>query len=184
VVFAARYDPMKNVPLFLRAARSYLGADPAGRVLLCGAGMNTANGELCGILEAAFADQPRLLRRVRLLGLRHDMAAVYAAADVVALTSAYGEAGPLCLIEGAMCGAVPVTTDVGDTASLVEDIGYVTPPDPEAIADAWRVAARRRGELGAALRRSRERFCSTRMVAAYAALIDRLYDPVRGAAMG
>lgn len=69
------------------------------------------------------------------------MPAVYAAADVVALTSVFGEAAPLCLIEGMMCGAVPVTTDVGDSADIVTGHGFVTPPDPGAIALAWTAAA-------------------------------------------
>ncbi|MFC5001634.1 glycosyltransferase [Dactylosporangium cerinum] len=175
VTLAARYDPMKDVPLFLRAARAFLRRDPAGHVLLCGAGMSTANAELCGRLTDVFAEEPRLLSRVRLLGIRHDMEAVYAASDVVALTSASGEAAPLCLIEGAMCGAVPVTTDVGDSADLVAGHGLVTPRDPDAISAAWTEAAGRREELGPALLRSRERFSQTRMIAAYAALIDHVH---------
>ncbi len=173
VTLAARYDPMKDVPLFLRSARAFLRRDPSAHVLLCGAGMSTANAELCGRLTDVFAGEPRLLSRVHLLGIRHDMEAVYAASDVVALTSAGGEAAPLCLIEGAMCGAVPVTTDVGDAADLVAGHGLVTPRDPDAICAAWAEAADRREELGPALLRSRERFSQTRMIAAYAALIER-----------
>lgn len=175
VVFAARYDAMKNVRLFLRAARAWLGREPAGHVVMCGAGMSTANTGLCGDIDAAFADEPRLLRRLHLLGVRHDMPAVYAAADVVALTSAYGEAGPLCLIEGMMCGAVPVATDVGDCAAIVAGHGIVTRPDPDAIGAAWSEAVDRRAEFGPAHARSRERFSHTRMIASYSALIDHAY---------
>jgi glycosyltransferase involved in cell wall biosynthesis len=175
VVFAARYDAMKNVRLFVRAARAWLDREPAGHVLVCGAGMSTANAELCGDLEAVFADEPRLLRRLHLLGVRQDMHAVYAAADVVALTSAYGEAGPLCLIEGMMCGAVPVATDVGDCAAIVAGNGLLTPPDPGAISAAWSEAVERRTEFAQAHARSRGRFSHTRMIASYAALIDRVY---------
>ena len=166
---------MKDVPLFLRSARAFLRRDPSGHVLLCGAGMSTANAELCGRLTDVFAEEPRLLSRVRLLGIRRDMEAVYAASDVVALTSGSGEAAPLCLIEGAMCGAVPVTTDIGDSADLVAGHGLVTPRDPDAISAAWAEAALRREELGPALLRSRERFSQTRMIASYAALIDHVH---------
>ncbi|MFH0180451.1 glycosyltransferase [Streptomyces cacaoi] len=173
IVFAARYDGMKNVPLFLAAARAWLDAVPDGRVLMCGAGMAAANPGLGGDLATAFGRQDR--DRLHLLGVRHDMEAVYAAADVVSLTSSWGEAAPLCLIEGMMCGAVPVATAVGDSAAIVAGHGIVTPPDPEAIAAAWTEAVAGRDGYAPALAASRERFSRTRMIASYAALIDRVY---------
>jgi glycosyltransferase involved in cell wall biosynthesis len=175
VTLAARYDPMKNVPLFLAAARRWLEREPSGHVVMCGAGMSTANPELCGLLTELFDDEPRHLARLHLLGIRRDMEAVLAASDVVALTSTSGEAAPLCLIEGAMCGAVPVSTDIGDSAAIVAGHGFITAPEPEAIAAAWSEAADRRGELTPFLLGSRERFSHTRMVAAYARVIEGAY---------
>jgi glycosyltransferase involved in cell wall biosynthesis len=179
VTLAARYDPMKDVPLFLRAGRAYLDRDPTGRLLLCGAGMNTDNPELVGHLDAIFADKPALLRRLHLLGLRRDMESIYAITDVVALTSAYGEAAPLCLIEGMMCGAVPVATDVGDCAAIVAGHGIITPPEPHAISAAWTEAVRRRAEFAPAILASRPRFSRARMVASYAALVHRVHRDTR-----
>ncbi len=172
IVFAARYAAMKNVPLFLRAARACLRREPRARLLLCGAGMTAENPGLLADIGAAFADRPRLAGRLSLLGVRFDMESVYAAADVVSLTSANGEAAPLCLIEGMMCGAVPAATDVGDCVSIVAGHGFITPPDPESIAAAWSEAVARRTELAPALLRSRERFSRTRMIASYATLLD------------
>ncbi|MFJ9421350.1 glycosyltransferase [Streptomyces sp. NPDC101249] len=174
VVLAARYDAMKNVPLFLRAARAWLAGQQDGRVLLCGAGMTAANHGLAADVRAAFGGDGGMADRVRLLGVRRDMEAVYAASDVVALTSSWGEAAPLCLVEGMMCGAVPVTTDVGDSAAIVSGLGFVTPSDPDAIARAWSAAVAGRPSLTAALAASRERFSRTRMIAAYADLLDRV----------
>jgi glycosyltransferase involved in cell wall biosynthesis len=175
IVFAARYAAMKNVPLLLRAARAWLAREGGGHLLMCGAGMTPGNPGLRADLADAFADAPSLTGRVHLLGVRHDMPAVYAAADVVALTSVFGEAAPLCLIEGMMCGAVPVTTDVGDSADIVTGHGFVTPPDPGAIALAWTAAVAGRTRLAPALLAARERFSRTRMIAAYAALLDEVY---------
>lgn len=169
VVLAARYDAMKNVPLFLRAAAEWLRREPEGHVLMCGTGMTPANPDLVARLGAADGT------RLHLLGVRRDMETVYAAADVVALTSAWGEAAPLCLIEGMMCGAVPVTTDVGDSAAIVAGHGFVTPPDPTAIAAAWTRAVTARPDLAGALSASRERFSRTRMIASYAALLDGIH---------
>ncbi|MGH1556267.1 hypothetical protein ACRAWF_44440 [Streptomyces sp. L7] len=38
---------------------------------------------------------------------------------------------PSVSIEGMMCGAVPVATDIGDSASIVAGHGIITPPDPQ-----------------------------------------------------
>jgi glycosyltransferase involved in cell wall biosynthesis len=174
VVFAARYDGMKNVPLLLAAARAWLARVPDGQVLLCGAGMTAANPGLTADIATAFAGAAGLADRgLRLLGVRRDMESMYAASDVVALTSAWGEAAPLCLIEGMMCGAVPVATDVGDSAAIVAGLGLVTAPDPEVIAAAWSRAVASRADLAPALAASRERFSRTRMIASYATLLDR-----------
>ena len=173
IVFAARYDGMKNVPLLLAAARAWLASRPDGQVLMCGAGMTPANEALAADIETAFGSASR--DGLRLLGVRRDMETVYAAADVVALTSSWGEAAPLCLIEGMMCGAVPVSTDVGDTVSIVTGHGIITPPDPETIARAWTEAITRRADYTAALAASRERFSRTRMIASYAELLDRVH---------
>ncbi|GAA4835394.1 hypothetical protein GCM10023221_10470 [Luteimicrobium xylanilyticum] len=174
VVLAARYDTMKDVPLFLAAARVHLAADDGAHVVACGAGMSLANPGLVDDVARAFGDRPDLLERLHLLGVRHDVPSVLAIADVVALTSSFGEAAPLCLIEGAMCGAVPVTTDVGDSARIVEGIGLVVARDPHAVAAGWAEGAARRDELTPALVRSRPRFSRTRMVAAYAGVVEQV----------
>ncbi|GAA2782572.1 hypothetical protein GCM10010521_71570 [Streptomyces rameus] len=175
IVFAARYATMKNVPLLLRAARAFLAREPEGQVLMCGAGMDGANAALSADIATAFGADRHLAGRVRRLGVRRDMETVYAGADVVALTSASGEAAPLCLIEGMMCGAVPVTTDIGDSAEIVRGHGFVTPQDPEAVALAWTAAVAARAGLTPALAASRERFSRTRMIAAYATLLEDVY---------
>lgn len=183
VVFAARYAAMKNVPLLLRSARAYLRRDPGAHVLLCGAGMSPANPGLRTDIAAALGGEPWLAERIALLGVRPDMEAVYAAADVVSLTSESGEAAPLCLIEGMMCGAVPVTTDVGDSAALVAGRGFVTAPDPDGIAAAWAEAAAGAARLGPLLELGRERFSRTRMIAAYGSLIERVHSGLPLAAL-
>ncbi|WP_232241535.1 glycosyltransferase [Kutzneria sp. 744] len=171
VVFAARYDEMKNVPLFLASAAVFLAARPDAHVVMCGAGMTVANPLLTADLAAAGLARSARLHR---LGVRDDPQALFAAADVVALTSAFGEAAPLCLIEGMMCGAVPVTTDVGDSASIVAGRGLLTPSDPASVAAGWAEAIARRREFAPALRAARAEFGRRRMIASYARLIRRV----------
>ena len=171
IAFAARYDLMKNVPLFLRAAAVFLAAWPDAHVVMCGAGMTTANPHLTADLALVGLETSSRLHR---LGVRDDPQVLYAAADVVSLTSAFGEAAPLCLIEGMMCGAIPVATDVGDCASIVACRGLLTMPDPDAIAGAWAEALARRDQFVPALLASRGQFGRRRMIAAYARLIHRV----------
>ncbi|MCL1872461.1 MAG: glycosyltransferase [Promicromonosporaceae bacterium] len=175
VVYAARFDAMKNPGLFVAAARQYLERDAGGHVVMCGAGMSTANPDLVAELALQLGDRPDLLARVHALGVRSDMELVYAAADVVALTSAFGEAAPLCLIEGAMCGAIPVTTPVGDSARIVAGIGFVTGFDPAEIAETWIEAAARRRELTPALAAARARFSHVRMLAGYTSVLEHVH---------
>lgn len=168
IVLAARYDGMKDVPLFLSAASRFLRDAPAAHVVMCGAGMSANNPLLGGDLAVAgLEDSPS----VHLAGVRDDPEAVFAAADVVALTSSHGEAAPLCLIEGMACGAVPVTTAVGDAAALVAGRGLVTAAGPDAIAAAWHEALARRLELAPAIRDARRQFDRARMIAGYASLL-------------
>lgn len=175
IAFAARYDRMKNVPLFLAAAAKFLAARPTAHVLMCGAGMSADNPGLlddlrdAGLEGRSSAADPRL----HLLGVREDPQVLYAASDVVALTSSFGEAAPLCLIEGMMCGAIPVATDVGDCAAIVAGRGLLTPPDADSVAAAWAEALARRDEFAPALAAARAEFGRRRMISQYAALIRR-----------
>lgn len=194
VVFAARYDGMKNVPLFLAAASRLFELRPDAHVLLCGAGMTAANPALlrdlaerglaaparrsqgpAGAGAGAGRGRPVPDARIHLLGVREDPEAVFAAADVVALTSSFGEAAPLCLIEGLLCGAVPVATDVGDCAAIVDGHGLIAAPQPEALAEAWLEALARRPQFLQLSRHTRHRFGRARMIGAYGALIRRTH---------
>jgi glycosyltransferase involved in cell wall biosynthesis len=118
-------------------------------------------------------------RQVHLLGIRADMPALYNAADLVVLTSAYGEAAPLALLEGMACGAVPVTTDVGDAADLVGDPRLVAGREATGIALAWEAAYEQREEHRGRIARHRHRLSEEHCFDAYAALIQTCARPGR-----
>lgn len=179
VIFAARFDTMKNVPLFLKSARAYLSSEKKAHVIMCGAGMSYENISLHQAIKATFAHTPELADRLHILGIRSDMAALYAASDIVALTSAFGEAYPLCLIEGMACGAIPVATDVGDCAVIVSGRGIISPSDPGAIAGAWQEAYGRKAEFLAAIATSRQSFDRRHMIEAYGQLLSRVSKEIR-----
>jgi glycosyltransferase involved in cell wall biosynthesis len=84
---------------------------------------------------------------VRALGVQSNTERYYAAADVVASSSAFGEGFSNALAEGMSAGLVPVTTNVGDAARIVGPIGIVVVPrDPAALAGAIRSIADLSGE--------------------------------------
>ncbi|MCX6502086.1 MAG: glycosyltransferase [Microbacterium sp.] len=169
VVFAARFDAMKDPELFLRAVARHSRRGRA-HYLLCGAGMSADNPALMDLIARAGAAGANL----HLLGIRNDMEVIYRIADIVALTSAFGEASPLCLLEGAASGAVPVTTDVGDAARETAGFGVVTPRDPDAIAAAWDdVLGSLRGLRGDAIA-ARGRLDRARMIAQYGQALSTL----------
>jgi glycosyltransferase involved in cell wall biosynthesis len=135
VVYAARFDPMKDPSLFLRAVAEHEREDERTHYVMCGAGMTRENAAFVELLEESGVAGTH---RVHALGIRDDMPALYRIADIVALTSSFGEASPLCLLEGMASGAVPVTTDVGDAAVEVDGVGRVTTHLPTDVAGHWR----------------------------------------------
>jgi glycosyltransferase involved in cell wall biosynthesis len=127
VVHVARVDPMKDHATFLAA----MARLPDIFGLLIGAGTE------------ALACPPN----VRALGVQSNTERYYAAADVVASSSAFGEGFSNALAEGMSAGLVPVTTNVGDAARIVGPIGIVVVPrDPAALAGAIRSIADLSGE--------------------------------------
>lgn len=129
VVQVGRLAPQKDYPTFLRAAAAVMAAVPDVDFLVVGEGE----------LQAELAAQARTLGlegRLRFTGLRHDVPAVLAGADVLALTSLY-EGLPNVVVEAMATGAVAVATDVGGCRELVVEgeTGFLLPPgQPDAVA--------------------------------------------------
>jgi glycosyltransferase involved in cell wall biosynthesis len=129
---AARYHPQKDHPTFLRAARLLSSRMTKVHFVLSGVGIDSSNTHLLHTMK-----KDGLADRVHLLGYRKDMPRVFAALDIATLSS-HGEAFPNVIGEAMACGVPCVVTDVGDSAEMVGDTGFVVSPrDFSALADAW-----------------------------------------------
>jgi glycosyltransferase involved in cell wall biosynthesis len=145
----ARLDPIKQHEVFLRAAADVAAAHPEARFVCVGDGPPEYAARLRHLGE-----ELGLGDRVRWLGERPDMPAVYNALDVLAACS-YGEGFPNVIAEAMACQVPCVVTDVGDAAWIVGSSGIVVPPrDPAALARGLReMIARRTPSLAVAGRR-------------------------------
>lgn len=126
----ARFDVQKDHKNLIQALALLKSRDISFVCLLVGVNMIDANNELCSwIQEAGITDN------VRLLGPRSDIPDVMNALDVHVLSS-LGEAFPNVLAEAMACGTPCVTTNVGDAALIVANLGWVVAPQSaDALAD-------------------------------------------------
>jgi glycosyltransferase involved in cell wall biosynthesis len=173
VAFVGRLADVKRPDRFARVAQRV--ATERSDVSFVVAGEGSGLGEL----QATVARSPALRGRVHFLGWRSDVANVYAAADVVLLTSD-NEGMPLSLIEAAAAGRPAVTTDVGGAAEVVVNglTGIVCPIDDGALAraviDLCADDAGRESMGEAAIERARTEFNRADVARRVAALYERL----------
>ncbi len=172
---AARWHPQKDHANLLRALALIARRGIDFRCVLAGSGIERSNLDLTRLIS-----ESRLEDKVLLLGPRDDMPDVMNALDLHVLSSSHGEAFPNVVAEAMACGTPCAVTDVGDSAMMVDDTGWVAPPgDAAALAQRIEQALQviqteARDELSKACRqRIAQRFGIERMVAAYKELWSR-----------
>jgi glycosyltransferase involved in cell wall biosynthesis len=121
--------PVKGHRHLIDAMALLAGSNPSLHLAICG------RGHLAESL-AAQARANGLAPRVHLLGLRSDVAAVVAAADIFVMPS-LSEGLPLALLEAMVGGCAIVATAVGEVSAALEQGAagvLVQPGDPRALA--------------------------------------------------
>lgn len=113
VTIAGRLVPIKNHKMFLQVAQKVACEMEHARFLIVG------EGELRVKLEA-YAQELGISDKVLFAGWHKEMRPVYAASDIVVLTS-LNEGTPVSLIEAMASARAVVTTEVGGVADFVED---------------------------------------------------------------
>jgi len=131
VGLVARYHPMKDHVAFIKAAARVAQSHPQTMFVLAGAGVSSKQPELAEAIQ-----QNKLGDRVILLGERPDIPRLNNAFDI-ACSASWNEAFSNSIGEAMACGVPCAVTDVGDSAYIVADSGFVAPPcAPEALANA------------------------------------------------
>ncbi|MCI5134752.1 MAG: glycosyltransferase [Candidatus Electrothrix sp. AW2] len=160
----ARFDPQKD-HLNLLDALAFVRHSNNFKCLLVGKGVGQ-NSQLCSEIKKRGLED-----YVVLAGQHDDIPKIMNALDICCLSSAFSEAFPNVLCEAMACGTVCVTTDVGDSAFIVGDTGWVVPPrSPEQLAEAITEAIHGLPHVErqiAARRRIVEKFSDEKMVKKY-----------------
>lgn len=155
----ARDDPMKDHGSFLRALA---GMDKRFHAVIAGIDPDSAPG------LRRLAESLGLEPRITWAGPVSDVLEIYAALDLVCISSTNGEGFSNVLGEAMACGIPCVATDVGDSRVILDGLGpVVAPGNATALAAGMAEAAGGRSdpEIGRRLRqRIAERYGIDRMV--------------------
>jgi glycosyltransferase involved in cell wall biosynthesis len=131
----ARYDPIKDHETLLHATRLALKKGSNFTLALVGGDMVEENAALISLV-----DHFGLRGHVKLLGSRQDIPNVMSALDIHVLSSV-NEAAPTVVLEAMACGALPVSTEVGDCREIVGDEKLISQVrDPGGLSEAIQYA--------------------------------------------
>jgi|SRR5215217_641216 len=133
VGLVGRLDAMKDHPTFLKAAALLAREREDVRFVCVGDAPADYQRDYQREL-GALGEELGLHGRLVWAGAREDMPAVYSALDI-ACSSSWGEGFPNVIGEAMACGVPCVVTDVGDSAWIVGETGFVvSPKDPQELA--------------------------------------------------
>jgi glycosyltransferase involved in cell wall biosynthesis len=123
VGMVARYDAQKDHETLLQALAEFdKTAQGEWKCILAGRGLSAENLELKTMISKFGLD-----RAIILTGPRSDVPSLMNALDCHVLSSAYGEGFPNVVAEAMACGIPCVATDVGDSAMIIGETGWVVP---------------------------------------------------------
>jgi len=168
----ARLSSEKNLAMLLQAFAPVAARHSNAVLLVVGDGPQRAALE-------ALADSLGLGERVRFLGMRHDMPAIYTLTDHLVLPS-LTEGMPLVVLEAMACEVPVIASAVGDIPRLLERSAHgrtVPPGDAQALEGALgdALSAPRARDV-AARNHVRERHSAQAMAAAYVTLYRDLLE--------
>jgi glycosyltransferase involved in cell wall biosynthesis len=177
VITVTRMTRQKGIPALLEAAALVHETRPDARFLLVGP------RESEGPLAVTEAEIQRHAPYVRAIGLRSDVPALLALADVFAFPTEYREGVPRVLLEAALAGVPIVTTAMPGCCDVVRngDTGFLVPfraprMMAERILDLLGDREKAQAMAGRAAEHVREAFGLETVIACQAALYRELVD--------
>lgn len=127
----ARYDPLKDHTNLFQALKIIDSYNIGFTCLLAGHGMTPENTKLCQNIENL-----GLMKRIQLLGEQEDIPEIMNSLDIHLLSSS-AEAFPNVIAEAMACGTPCVSTDAGDSRTIIDRHGWIAPAkNPEKLAEA------------------------------------------------
>ena len=117
----ARYHPMKDHQLFIKAAVKIAKRNAGIYFLLSGRNVLLENADIERLVPATLSN------RFFFLGERNDVSELMCAMDVLCLSSAWGEGFPNVIGEAMATGLPCVATNVGDSEIIIGDTGVTVP---------------------------------------------------------
>lgn len=117
----ARFDPQKDHFNLLQAIANISSHNY--KVILVGTNVDSSNVKLL-----SWIDKLGISSKVILSGQRSDIPDIMCGLDFLILPSLYGEAFPNVLIEAMSVGTPCIATDVGDSARIIGNNGWIVKP--------------------------------------------------------
>lgn len=128
--YIGRFHQMKNIELLFEVMESVLSENTNSIFLVVGENTDRENLKLKSFYDRLPPQQ------VVSLGVRADIPAVVQCIDLLCLTSAWGEGFPNVIGEAMATGIPCVATDIGDSALVIGESGWIIPPnDAECLAN-------------------------------------------------
>ena len=120
----ARFDPQKDHENILLALSYLKNSADNFKCIFVGRGMEGDNRYIKDLINKFSLHDIVLLH-----GQDDNISKIMNAIDLHVLSSSYGEAFPNVVAEAMLCGTPCVVTDVGDSARIVGDTGWVVEPN-------------------------------------------------------
>lgn len=121
--YVGRYHPMKNIKLLLESFHKLSQQNSKIKLVIVGQNLNNYN-----INEKSIIDMIPL-KQILIIDITEDVKKYYNIFDLLILCSAWGEGFPNVLGEAMSSELCCISTPVGDTPDILEDVGYLVPLD-------------------------------------------------------
>jgi len=124
----ARYDKQKGYEILLKSLETLKKKKIDFNCFLIGKNIDYKNSELNFLIQ-----KYNLKSNMFLLGQINNLENIYNALDIFVLSSINGEGFPNVLIEAMACGVPCVATNVGDCKFIINNTGWIVPPNNSKI---------------------------------------------------